>query len=59
MCYYYPVVFDIVGLITHVYQKSDIYRYNWKVHRPLISIRDNQKFHEEDYEKEDVSFSVI
>ena len=41
-------------------KKSDLYRYTWKVHKPLISIRDNQKFHEEDYEKEAViSFSVI
>ena len=41
-------------------KKSDLYRYTRKVHQPLISIRDNQKFHEEDYEKEAViSFSVI
>ena len=60
---YHPGLFDIDALISHVCnsaEQSDLYRYNWKTHRTLTSIRDNQKFYEEDYDQEAViSFSVI
>ena len=51
---YNPDLFDIDALvvcITEAAKSSDLLRYHWKVHRPLVHKRDNLKFTDDDFTK--------